>query len=159
MLKTSLIRKTPAYPPKRTSKKRIIATDADAKFNLKVISAIESCFKGCLAGRVSLASFEHPRQRPSARGKWEVSPFLLDGDPIGYCTKQILSRRQNGPQVLHAPWARSDTSLLAKVKGTAGRTGTPSLDCAWVFHLCHRLLYLQRGTWGFAVLMSFWCGE
>ena len=57
-------------PPKRTSKNRIIAKDADAKLKLKVISAIEACFNGYLAGRVSLASFEYPRQRPSPRGKW-----------------------------------------------------------------------------------------
>ena len=39
-LKTSLMRKTPAYPTKRINKKRISAKDADAERKVKVISAI-----------------------------------------------------------------------------------------------------------------------
>ena len=55
MPKTSLYEKHlhTSPPPKkkriRTSKKRITAKDADAEFRLKVNSAIETCFNGCLA--------------------------------------------------------------------------------------------------------------
>ena len=37
----------------------------------------------------------------------------------------------------------SSVRYKATCKGTAGRTGTPSLDCVRLFHLCHPLLYLQ----------------
>ena len=107
MLKTSLIRKSPAYPTKRINKKRISAKDADAEFKLKVITAIESCVDGCL-GWMGLAEFlRAPSTTPFTKG-WMV------GDTIGYCMKQILSRRQKGPEELHAPRALSDTGPLVK---------------------------------------------
>ena len=108
--------KTPAYPTKRINKKRISAKDADAEPKLKVISEIsaKSCFNGCL-GWTGLANFlRAPSTTPFTKGWMVVSPSLLGGDPIGYCTKQILSRRQKGPQVLHTTQARSDTRPLAK---------------------------------------------
>ena len=44
-------KKNPAPTPtqKKKGKQRLTAKDADSEFKLKVISAIESCFNGCLA--------------------------------------------------------------------------------------------------------------
>jgi len=68
-------KKTPAYPTKRINKKRISAKDADAEPKVKVISAIESCFKGCL-GWTGLANFlRAPSTTPFTKG-WMVGESI-----------------------------------------------------------------------------------
>ena len=139
MLKTSLIRKTPAYPTKGINKKRISAKDADAEFKLKVISAIASCFNSCL-GWTGLANLlRAPSTTPFTRG-WMVGESI----PASRWPHRILYEADS---ITDAEWpsssARSTSSVRYKAtcKGTAGRTGTPSLECAQAFHLCHPLLY------------------
>ena len=142
MLKTSLIRKTPAYPTKRINKfkKRISAKDGDADFKFKVISATESCFNGCL-GWTGLASLlRAPLTTPFTKGR-KVGESI----PARRWHHRILYESDS---ITDAEWpsstARSTGSFRYKAtcKGTVGRTGTPSLDCAQVFHLCNPLLYL-----------------
>ena len=123
ILRTSLMRKTSAYPTKKIIKKRRSAKEADAEFKVNIILATVSCANGCL-GWTGLANFfRAPSTTPFTK---TVTPsdtvccrlYNGDGMAITYCMLHELSQvqsdlRRNGRKYRHPTKTAPTPSIFA----------------------------------------------